>query len=181
MIDRQPTPAGRRQLTGLLAVALLAASPCAWTLSSDRDQPMLIEADRAELDDSKGISVYRGNVKVTQGTLVLTGDTMTVYNKGDEVSEVILDGAPATYRQRPDGKPEDVRAKAMRMKYFRNPEKIILIKEAEVEQQGDILRSDRIEYDVANDQVNAGGSDSGQRVRITLQPKNKKDEQQTSP
>ena len=144
-------------------------------LSSDREQPMLIEADRAELDDSKGISIYRGNVKVTQGTLLLTGDIMTVYNKGNDVEKVIMEGQPATYQQRPDNKDKDVRARALHMEYYTNPEKIILIKQAEVEQEGDVLRSERIEYDVPTDKVNAGTDQPNERVRITIQPRPGKD------
>jgi lipopolysaccharide export system protein LptA len=162
-----------------LFAATMALPAQGWALSSDSDQPMLIEADRAELDDNTGVSVYYGNVKVTQGTLVLTGETMTVYSKDDEVEKVIMDGEPATYRQRPDNKDEDVRASALRMEYFSDPEYIILLKQAEVWQEGDVLGSERVEYDVVKDQVKAGSSEPSERVRITLQPKNnKKPEQQ---
>ncbi|MFQ5642133.1 MAG: lipopolysaccharide transport periplasmic protein LptA [Thiogranum sp.] len=156
----------------LLALSLLPTA--GWALSSDREQPMLIEADRAELDDTKGISIYRGNVRVTQGTLVLTGAVMTVHNKGNDVEKVIMEGKPATYRQRPDNKDEDVRAKALHMEYFTSPEKIILTGQAEVDQSGDVLRSERIEYDVPTDKVNAGTDQPNERVRITIQPRSGK-------
>lgn len=161
---------------GYLWVVMVALLPLrGWALSSDRDQPMTIEADRVELDDAKGISTYHGNVKVTQGTLVLTGDLMTVHTKGNDVQKVIMLGNPATYRQRPDDKDEDVRAKSQRMEYFIEPERVILLKQAEVLQRGDVLRSERIEYDVASDQVNAGTSRPDDRVRITIQPRSRKD------
>jgi lipopolysaccharide export system protein LptA len=161
----------------VLLMAALLVSAEGHGLSSDRDQPMNIEADRVELDDSTGISTYHGNVKVTQGTLVLTGDSMTVYNKGDKVQKVIMLGKPATYRQRPDNKDKDVRAKALRMEYYTTPERIILLKQAEVEQEGDRLRSERIEYDVAKDKVNAGTNDPKGRVRIVIQPRPEKKQQ----
>lgn len=149
---------------------LAAMAPTlSWALSSDRNQPMLIEADRAELNDAEGISIYRGNVKVTQGTLVLTGETMTVYNKGDDVDKVVMDGDPATYKQRPDNKDQDVHAKAQRMEYYTAPEKVILLKKAEVEQEGKLLTSERIVYDVVKDHVNAGTDND--RVKITVPPK----------
>jgi lipopolysaccharide export system protein LptA len=132
---------------------------------------MSIEADRVELNDGQGVSTYYGNVKVDQGTLELTGETMTVYTKGDQVEKVIMEGTPATYKQRPDNKDQDVRAKALRMEYYTNPEHILLLKDAEVEQEGDRLRSQRIEYDVARDKVNAGTDEPNERVRITIQPK----------
>ena len=149
-----------------------------WALSTDRNQPMSIEADRVELDDGKGISVYHGNVKVTQGTLVLTGETMMVYNKGDQVDKVVMEGEPATYQQRPDNKDKDVRAKALRMEYYTDPEHIILLKDAEVEQEGDRLRSERIEYDVVKDKVKAGTDQPNERVHITIQPRPEKSQQE---
>ena len=151
-----------------------------WALSSDRNQPMVIEADRAELNDGEGISIYHGNVRVTQGTLVLTGETMTVYNKGDDVEKVVMDGTPATYKQRPDNKDRDVHAKALRMEYYTSPEYIIMLKQAEVEQEGDLLRSERIEYDVAKDKVNAGTDEPNERVRITIQPRPEKNKQEAN-
>jgi lipopolysaccharide export system protein LptA len=158
-----------------LIVLALACSPgIGLGLSEDSNQPMLIEADSAELDDKKGISIYKGNVKVTQGTLVLTGEIMTVHNNGDDISKVVVEGAPATYKQRPDGKEHDINAQALLMEYFKSPEKVILNKEATVEQEGDVLHSERIIYDIDKDQVIAGGDTPNQRVRITLQPKNKK-------
>ena len=154
-----------------LLLALLPQAGLA--LSTDSNQPMLIEANSAELDDKNGVSIYRGNVKVTQGTLVLTGETMTVYNSGNDISKVIMEGEPATYRQRPDGKEQDINASARKMEYFKNPDKVILTTDAKVEQEGDILRSEHIVYDIDNDQVTAGGNNPSHRVRITLQPKNK--------
>lgn len=160
-----------KSIKHLIVISLFAWPMISWGLSSDRQQPMLIEADRVELDDAKGISVYRGRVKVTQGSLILTGETMTVHTKGNAVEKVVMEGTPATYQQRPDNKEQDVHAKALRMEYYTDPEHIILLKQAEVEQQGDVLRSERIEYDVANDQVSAGTDQPDERVHITIQPK----------
>ncbi|VAW77953.1 hypothetical protein MNBD_GAMMA13-166 [hydrothermal vent metagenome] len=154
-----------------LILAFCLSPSLGWSLSTDRDQPMLIEADRAELNDAEGVSIYHGNVKVTQGTLVLTGETMTVHSKGDNVDKVVIEGKPATYKQRPDNKDKDVRAKALRMEYTTDPEYIILQQQAEVDQEGDTLHSERIEYDVARDKVNAGTDKPSDRVRIIIQPR----------
>ena len=167
-------------LKQLIFLGLTVLPMVAWGLSSDRQQPMMIEADRVELDDAKGNSTYRGRVKVAQGTLLLTGETMTVHNKGNEIEKVIVEGNPATYQQRPDNKDQDVHAKALRMEYYTNPEHIILLKQAEVEQQGDVLRSERIEYDMVKDQVSAGTDQPDERVHITIQPKTEKEPQKPS-
>jgi len=169
-------------MTRIAPLALLIAltlPSLSHALSTDRDQPMMIEADRVELDDAKGVSVYSGNVKVTQGTLMLTGDRMVVYNKGSDIEKVLMNGSPATYKQRPDGKEHDVHARSKRMEYFTDPEHIILLEQAEVNQAGDVLRSERIVYDVVKDQVNAGTDQPNDRVIITIQPKPKKDNKAT--
>ncbi len=158
------------KLLWCLLLSALPHSP-AWALSSDRQQPMHIEADQAELDEQKGISIYTGNVKVTQGTLVLTGNHMTVYNQDENIDKVILLGKPATYRQRPDGKDEDMRAEALRMEYYANPEQVILLQKAVAWQGKNTFRSDRIVYDVPQDRVQAGNRSGDQRVHIILQPK----------
>ena len=143
----------------------------AWSLSSDREQPMHIESDRAELDERTGVSVYIGNVRVTQGTLVLTGDHMTVYQEGNQLERMVLLGRPATYRQRPDGKDEDMRAEARRMEYHAEPERVILTQEAIAWQGENSFRSDRIVYEVTQDRVLGGDPEGGQRVHIILQPR----------
>lgn len=140
-------------------------------LSSDREQPMYVEADRADIDDKRGISVYRGNVKINQGTLQLTADELTVHTNDGDITQAIAIGKPATYRQRPDNKPQDVEAESLRMEYYAVEQKIILLQKAEVRQAGDTFRSERIHYDIAQDKVNAGDGAPGDRVRITIQPK----------
>lgn len=159
-------------------LSLLLPLNC-WALSSDREQPMNIEADRVELDDATGISTYHGSVKVSQGSMVLTGDLMTIHSADNEIRSVLVDGTPATYRQRPDNKDQDVRARSLRMEYYTEPERIIMLKEAEVTQEGNVLRSERIEYDVVRDKVNAGTDQPNERVHITIQPKTAKDRQST--
>lgn len=47
-------------------------------LPSDREQPIRVQADSAELDDKQGVAVYRGDVVVTQGSTKLTGNTVTL-------------------------------------------------------------------------------------------------------
>ena len=66
-----------------------------WALSTDKDQPIEIEADTADLDNKKGVTIYRGNVVLIQGSVRMTGDIMTVYFKDDELDILIMEGKPA--------------------------------------------------------------------------------------
>jgi lipopolysaccharide export system protein LptA len=174
-------PAQLRGMALILSLCLCIPG-AARALSSDRDQPIYIEADRAELDKQQGVSVYTGNVQLDQGTLHLRGDKMTVYNTGGNIDRVILVGEPATYRQRPDNKRQDVFAEAKHMEYDTASDSITLVEDARVWQEnGNQFRSERIVYHIADDRVQAGSGSGKDRVRITLQPKSNQDEGDKKP
>ncbi|MEE8233629.1 MAG: lipopolysaccharide transport periplasmic protein LptA [Gammaproteobacteria bacterium] len=149
----------------------------AWALSTDKDQPIEIEADAADLDDGKGITIYRGNVVLTQGSVRMTGDIMTVYFKDDELDTLIMEGKPARYRQLPDDSKIYDEAEALRMEYYELKSLVILIDKASFKQEGLSFSGNRIEYDTEHSRVKAKGSaKSGERVKIILKPKKKKKE-----
>lgn len=156
-------------------LALLAATQhSAWALKADRNEPVHIEADNVELDDRRGVSVYTGDVVITQGTMRITGDKVTVYTKPNgDLDHAVSVGKPATYKQRPDNKPEDVHARALNMEYFADKDTVILTDEAHLQQGPNTFNSKKIIYDVAKDQVDAGKDTGGDRVRITIHPERK--------
>ena len=161
-----------RVFTVLVALALgLPGSASA--LSTDRDQPINLEADEAELDQTEGVSTYVGNVVVTQGSMKVESDRMVVYLNDGEIDRIEATGAPARFRQRPDGKDEDVMGGASKMDYLAGQSMVILTGDAWVEQAGDVIRGARIEYSLTEDLVKAKkGSGETDRVRIILQPRN---------
>ena len=156
------------------AALLLVIMPAmAQGLSSDRNQPITIEADRATLNEKDGSSIYEGNVHLQQGTLNLRGSRMTVQLLDNEVEKIVLTGQPASYQQRPDEQDSDQHAEAGRIEYHAATERMILLENARVWQSGaEEFRSERITYNIKNNTVTAGGS-AGDRVRITLQPKSR--------
>lgn len=170
----------------LLLSAALFICPPVWGLSTDKDQPIEIEANAAELDDQKGVTVYTGNVVVTQGSIRMTGDKMTVYyTRDNDLDTVVMLGRPATYRQLPDNSEIYDEAEALRMEFYNLKNLIVLIDNALVKQEGMRFSGSRIEYDTLNSKIRARGapdktaSDEGKpaessgRVKITIQPRKK--------
>ncbi len=167
------TSKNRELLLALLA-ALTLLPGAAWALKSDREKPVHIEADDVELDDKRGISVYRGDVVITQGTMRITGDRVTVYTTpGGDLDHAVSVGKPATYKQRPDNKPDDVHARSSTMEYFAAKDTVTLTGDAHLRQGPNTFDSEKIIYDVANDHVDAGKQTGGDRVRITIHPESK--------
>lgn len=161
--------ARRCTLAALLAGAL--TQPAA-ALESDREQPVYLEADSAELNDQAAVSVYRGNVKVTQGSTRIEGDEVTIQHHPDRKPKLVIAvGKPATYRQEVEGEEQDFHAEALRMEYDVDSDLITLIGEAVLIQGEDTFRSDRIVYDRAAALVKGGASAAGsERVRIRINP-----------
>jgi len=153
----------------------------AWALKDDEKQPMRIEADQVELDEAKSTSVYVGNVQVSQGSMRLTADHVTVYHREDRrVKYIIALGQPATYRQLLEGEQGEVQAFAKRMDYNAEKDELILTEDALLIQGTDRLSSERIVYDRARERMRAGGTG---RVNITItpEPAEKKDSQVPPP
>jgi lipopolysaccharide export system protein LptA len=156
----------------LLLLSLLPLT--AWGLDADRDQPINIEADKASLNDKTGFSIYEGNVRLQQGTLVFTGNRMTVQLTDKKLDTIILTGNLATYVQRPEGKDVDQHAEAERIEYYAIDERVILLRKARIWESGaEEFRSDRIVFNLKTDTVDAGGGGDSGRVHITLQPRDK--------
>ena len=174
-----------KSLKLLLAITLMSMMNCTFALSNDKQQDIVIEADSAEMDDVKGITIYRGDVIVVQGSIHMTGHTMTVYNDDTgEMELVIMQGTPATYKQLPDDSEIYDEAEALQMEYYALKDYVILIDNALVTQEGLRFSGSRIEYDTVLSRVKAKGltntskaaghvnkGKSDVRVKITIKKK----------
>lgn len=165
------------------AAMLGVASSDAQALSTDREEPIVIEAQAAEVDNRSKITIYRGDVVITQGTLRITGDTVWIhYNDANAITKAISVGTPAKFRQLPDGKKDYMTAAAERMEYHADRDVILLLGNARYGEGKDKITAPRIVYDSRQGRVKAGAnpdggqtgeSDKADRVRITITPKKK--------
>ena len=139
-----------------------------FALSTDKDQPIEVEADKAELDDLNNVSIYRGNVIVRQGSILMTGEILTVYNmKKDKLDHIIMEGNPATYKQLPDNSAVHDQATALRMEYYELKNLVVLIRDAWVKQDKSTLTGERIEYNTENSRVKAWSRPKGGKSETT--------------
>ena len=164
----------------LFSLGATLGSACAWALPSDRDQPIRVQADSAELDDKQGVAVYRGDVVITQGTLKITGDTVTItQNAQGDIDVFTSVGKPAYYEQKPAEDKQIVKAYGLTIQYFAANERIVLIDQAKVVQEGNTFEGEKIVYDTRRQIVNAGRatgtnvSTPRPRIDMVIQPKNK--------
>jgi lipopolysaccharide export system protein LptA len=143
----------------------------ALALSGDRDQPMTLEADSVSIDEGTGVSLYEGNVVITQGSLKLWADRLWIHRREGKTEKLISEGAPTRFRQLTDEQ-QEVKGQALRAEFYVDRDELLLFDEAVLEQGADRFRSDRIVYNRANAQVRAGASAEGkQRVQVIIEPR----------
>lgn len=152
----------------LLLLSLLAAAPVL-AKSTDRDQPMDLNADSSDsLMQDNGMSVLEGNVTIRQGTLEVDADRAEVHRVNGDIDRIVLIGSPARLRQVSDaGEPMDARAR--RIVYTPPTENMVLTGGVEISQPRGTLRGETVKYDINTGRLNGGGD--GQRVSMRILPK----------
>ena len=169
----------RRLLINTFSIFMVLPS-LAFALPSDREQPINIEADHAQLDDKAGITQYKGRAILTQGSLRIEGDIITFYYDEDKnLKKAVAEGKLAKYKQLHKENEPPVRAKAVQMEYYAQSQKVFLLGQGEIWQDGDKMTGDRIEYDITDNVANVKSGpvkigdkveQSKGRVHIIIQP-----------
>lgn len=156
----------------LFALLFLLAAGTVPALESDREQPIELAADSVDIDEGKGVSIYRGDVDLRQGSIRLRADVVTVHQAERKPTRIVAEGQPVKFQQQSAEGP--VRGEARRVEYEVNSENLVLIGDALLVQNRDSMRSDRIVYDRVKSVVKAGAAAQGkQRVRISIEPPGK--------
>ena len=160
--------------TNLLAtrvlLLLLALPGLAWALPEDAQQPVQITADNARFDEKSGEALYRGNVQIVQGTLRVSGDSLTlkVDAKGSLQTARTI-GKQAHYEQKTDPAKGLVKADANEIIFDNTTGVITLLGNAVLRQDNANFSGPRIVYSTVRKQIEATG-DSTQRVQLTFPP-----------
>ena len=171
-----------KTLPFLLSLSAALGSASAWALPTDRDQPIHIQSDDAQLDDKQGVATYKGNVIITQGSMKITGNTVTITrNATGDVDVFTAVGNLAYYEQKPAVDKPIVQAYGMTIQYFAAQNRIVLIDKAKVINDGNTSEGEKIVYDTVRQVVNAGRATGSKvttprpRIDMVIQPKKKSD------
>lgn len=156
---------------GFLVGAIVLLVPDAYALKGDADKPINIRAHRVEANEKTGVSVYSGNVVMTQGSLTVEADRLEVTLRNGQTELIRANGKPLRMHARTDAG-EDVRARAARAEYHGKARKIDLFGDVELRRDGDVFTGAVLHYLLDNETFTAEGGDEGQ-VSATIQPAKK--------
>jgi lipopolysaccharide export system protein LptA len=166
----------------LLGIVLLAHAAAGHAEHADRGKPVHLESDRVSINDVSHVSVFSGNVVLTQGTLVIRGDQLVVRQDKNGFKHGTATGNLASFRQKREGLDEYVEGYGERIEYDTGSTIMEIFGHARVKRGEDDVRGEHITYDSrtgifqvssAPGSKEAPASGQEQRVRMVIQPKNK--------
>ena len=149
---------------------MILYSSLAVSIDSDKDKPIFLESDSAKWDENSQKSTYRGNVVVTQGTMLLTGDLLVVTSKNNEINNMVITGKKSTYKQKTQSG-KIVNGEAYEIQYFVENSKIIFLNNAVLTQSNNVVKSNKIIYVTDSENIIAGDKKGKSRVKMTIEPK----------
>jgi len=137
--------------------------------------PIVIDADRMEAFKKEGLVVFTGNVVAKQESSVQNADRMEVYldDKGERVLRIISTGNVKIVT-------EDCRTgTAKRVEYYDDDQKLLLIGDAKVWQEDNVVTGERIVMYLADDRSEVEAGPQG-RVKSVFYPKRDEDKSGTT-
>ncbi len=162
-----------------MATLLLLSAPAGFAESADRNQPMRLEADQVIMDDAKQISTFIGNVRLSQGTLLILGDKVIVSQDKDGYQHATAHGDTAEFRQKREGKDGYVEGFGERIEYDARSGTLNFYQHARLKRDRDEVSGENITYNAKTEIFRVNGNDASpgnvapQRVRAVLQPKHR--------
>ena len=157
----------------------------ALALPDDKDQPIYIEADEAVRDERSGLTLYRGNVTIRQGSLRIDAQEVNIFDVKTQADKIVATGSPARIQQQRTLEGAVMHAEGNTIEYFKEEERVFISENAKLEQDGSIVQSDTIEYFINQELVKAATDqsvgDNNSRVEVVIPAHRVEAEQQDRP
>lgn len=136
-----------------------------------------IMADSAELDEKRGLTVYRGDVTIQQGEITIAADTVTLETQTETstdasggpsrtVSKIVASGSPARFTRHTVQQSEPIRAQGETIRYNVGSGIILLESNASIDRNGSVFSGEKIEYFIEQERVKAESNPNDKRGRV---------------
>ncbi|BBN59826.1 OstA-like protein [Hydrogenovibrio marinus] len=138
--------------------------------TSDENLPVEVTADSLNAKDKEGVSIYQGNVVITQGTTTIKGDKVTLHHPHRKISTAIVIGKPATFKRYLEEEKGWVTGHADKITYSAAQKTLLLEGHAQVIQEGkNSISGPKILYDLTLKTLSAKG-EKQDRIKMIFTP-----------
>ena len=162
-----------------IILILLAMAQLAPALKTDASQPIQIVADSLTVDQKNMISIFRGNVQITQGSIKAHATTAEASQDKAGNKLIHMLGAPVTFSQLNDDG-ERTEGQGNQFDYSTKTNLAILIGRARVKKGANLVMGDKLTYNTKTQIYSANSTNSNGittsksgRVTVILQPEQK--------
>lgn len=168
---RRLRPAALRRALLLAAAIAIALPALAFARSSDRQQPMDIDAGhQSGTFSGDSVNVLSGGVHISQGSLDITSSTARITLAGGDPTRAIFSGGPVVLKQMmDDGTPMTARANGV--DYNLKTEIVVFTGAVSIQQPRGTMSGERVVYNLKTGNVDSGGEGAG-RVKMRILPRN---------
>ena len=158
-----------RVVTNNITMAMLCLMVVSVGNISYADDALELEADSANYNNKTGVAVYRGNVKISQGNIVLKGDVVEVHTVDDEVNKLIATAKPSRLIRQDEE--HAIEAEAQRIEYKTAEGIVDFWGQVKIKEAGKLLTGDHATYDIREKTIDMEKKEN--RVKLIIQPKAK--------
>lgn len=148
-------------------LALWLATVPAQALKSDANQPINIRAKSVTASEKTGVTRYRGQVVLTQGSLRLRAERLEVTMRNGRTHVVRAWGSPVRVTSRTDGG-DSIEAQATRTEYHVGDRRLDLFDDVVLRRSNDTVSGGMVRYDFDDQSLTAEGGDGV--VSAVIQP-----------
>jgi len=158
----------------LLLAGCIAGASTSFALPEDSQQTIDIEADSAFIDNEKGSALYIGNVNISQGSILISADKLTISssNSTKKYDKIYAKGSNekvANFSQLLDTEGDMIISRGTKIFYDSTLSILEVEGEGYIKRGEDEITADFIRYDMTTGTFEAKRNQSG-RVSMTLQP-----------
>lgn len=155
-------------------LACMMGMTIAHALPSDAKQPVKLVADNASFNEKTGNMQYRGNVKISQGSLNITANSLTIQLDADKsIKTASAVGSPAVMQQQLKAGSGLSRGQAREIRYNAKTGIITLMGNASLKQEGASIKGNIIRYSLKAGDFEAKGTGSGsskKQIELVIPP-----------
>jgi lipopolysaccharide export system protein LptA len=175
-----------RTANALFSACILLAAATAHAERADREKEIVIVADHSTGDDVNKLLTLQGNVVVTQGTMRITAEKVTVKEDAQKNKVYVATGSPVTFRQKREKLNEFIDGEAQRAEFDDKAELLKLYNRARVNSGANQLTGEFISYDMQRELAEVAGAPPGvtppkdSRVKVIILPPKKGAEEEKS-
>lgn len=146
-----------------LIISLLALLPAFYSSAAEPNflEQVLITSERNSADLKLNQVIYLGNVHVTQGSMKMAADKLTVSNITRQGPETLLaEGKPAKFNQVLENG-QAMQAQANSIVYQVSSRELVLKGDAQISQQDSLIQGEEIRYNLDKQQLQVEGGKQG--------------------